>query len=90
MRVCGAVLAAGAGRRFGAAKQLAPLDGRPLVQWAVDAAEAAAGLDDLVVVVGARAGGQHRAADRHQAPKPRSSPRRASCLASSSSISPSV
>lgn len=55
MAVCGAVLAAGAARRFGAAKQLAPLDGRPLLSWAVEAAGAARGLDDVVVVVGARA-----------------------------------
>ncbi|UGS34046.1 nucleotidyltransferase family protein [Capillimicrobium parvum] len=53
MDVCGAVLAAGAGRRFGAVKQLAPLGGRPLVQWAVDAACAAQALDEVVVVVGA-------------------------------------
>jgi CTP:molybdopterin cytidylyltransferase MocA len=61
MAVCGAVLAAGAARRFGAAKQLADLDGRPLLQWAVDAACAADSLDEVVVVVGAR-GGEVRAA----------------------------
>lgn len=55
MAVCGAVLAAGAGRRFGAAKQLAILDGRPLLEWALDAACAARGLDEVAVVVGARA-----------------------------------
>src|SRR5690606_36905353 len=52
---CGIVLAGGAGRRFGAAKQLADLGGRPLVQWALDAAMAAQGLDRVVVVLGARA-----------------------------------
>lgn len=54
--VCGAVLAAGAGRRFGTAKQLARLEGRPLLQWALDAACDARSLDDVVVVLGARAG----------------------------------
>ncbi|HEX3318168.1 MAG TPA: nucleotidyltransferase family protein [Solirubrobacteraceae bacterium] len=46
------VLAAGAGRRFGATKQLADLDGRPLLQHAVDAANAAEGIDRVVVVLG--------------------------------------
>lgn len=51
--IAGAVLAAGAGRRFGAApKQLAPVDGIPLLQHAVDA-QARAGLDARAVVVGA-------------------------------------
>jgi molybdenum cofactor cytidylyltransferase len=54
-RVCGVLLAGGAGRRFGPdGKQLAPLGGRPLLQWAVDAA-CASGLDEVVVVLGARA-----------------------------------
>ena len=48
------MLAAGAGRRFGAAKQLAELDGRPLLEHALGAM-AAAGLDQLVVVLGAEA-----------------------------------
>jgi molybdenum cofactor cytidylyltransferase len=50
------VLAAGEGARFGGAKQLAELDGRPLLQHAVDAALAARGVDRVVVVLGARAG----------------------------------
>ena len=37
MTVGGVVLAAGAGRRFGGPKQLAELDGVPLLQHAVDA-----------------------------------------------------
>ncbi|MBY5163052.1 nucleotidyltransferase family protein [Salsipaludibacter albus] len=45
----GVVLAAGAGTRFGATKQLAEVAGRPLVRHAVDLI-AAAGLDVLVVV----------------------------------------
>jgi molybdenum cofactor cytidylyltransferase len=44
------VLAAGAGRRFGGPKQLAALDGRPLLQHVVDAAPA-----PLTVVLGAHA-----------------------------------
>jgi len=44
------VLAAGAGRRFGGPKQLAPLRGRPLLQHVVDAAP-----DPLTVVLGAHA-----------------------------------
>lgn len=54
----GLILAAGAGRRFGdAVKQLAPLRGRPLLQWAVDAQTAVAPelLDPIVVVLGAHA-----------------------------------
>ena len=53
-RVAGVVLAAGAGSRFGAPKQLAVLDGRPLLQHALDA-QAGAGLDERVLVLGARA-----------------------------------
>jgi len=46
------VLAAGGASRFGGAKQVAPLAGRPLLQHVLDAA---AGLDGVVLVVGARA-----------------------------------
>jgi molybdenum cofactor cytidylyltransferase len=55
VKTCGVVLAAGAGRRFGGAKQLATLDGRPLLQHAVDAARASPALDRVVVVLGAGA-----------------------------------
>lgn len=48
----GAILAAGAGARFGGGKLLAPLAGRPLLSWPV-AAALAAGLDRVVVVAGA-------------------------------------
>jgi molybdenum cofactor cytidylyltransferase len=53
--IAGLVLAAGAGRRFGAPKQLADLDGVPLLQHAVDAMLAVPALDRVVVVLGARA-----------------------------------
>lgn len=49
--ISGVVLAAGEGRRFGGTKQLAVLDGRPLVRHAVDALRRA-GVDELLVVVG--------------------------------------
>ena len=48
------VLAAGEARRFGSAKQAAVVDGRSLVQHAVDAA-AGGGADEVIVVLGARA-----------------------------------
>lgn len=49
------VLAAGAGRRFGGAKQLAPLAGRPLLEHALMTA-AAVPFGRRVVVLGSRAG----------------------------------
>ncbi|MDP9319737.1 MAG: nucleotidyltransferase family protein [Chloroflexota bacterium] len=52
--VAGIILAAGESRRFGGAKLLASLDGRPLVQHVIDAA-AASSLDPIVLVVGAGA-----------------------------------
>lgn len=54
MTVVALVLAAGASSRFGSPKLLAPLRGRPLLQHALDAV-AAAGIDDVVVVLGADA-----------------------------------
>ena len=53
--IVGVVLAAGAGRRFGGGKQLAELDGRPLLEHALAAAAAAPGLDRRFVVLGANA-----------------------------------
>lgn len=50
----GIVLAAGAGRRFGGAKQVARLGGRPLIHWPI-AALRAGGLEDIIVVLGAHA-----------------------------------
>ena len=49
--IAAVVLAAGAGSRFGGKKLLAPLEGRPILQHVLDRLEAA-GLDDVVVVVG--------------------------------------
>jgi CTP:molybdopterin cytidylyltransferase MocA len=48
----GLVLAAGEGKRFGGPKQLARVDGRPLIEHAL---HALAGLERIVVVLGARA-----------------------------------
>jgi molybdenum cofactor cytidylyltransferase len=54
--IAGVVLAAGAGRRFGGGKQLAELDGRPLLEHALSAAAAVeSGLDRRFVVLGANA-----------------------------------
>ena len=62
MSAAGLVLAAGAGRRFGAeAKLRADLHGRPVVEHVVHAALAV--LDPVVVVLGARAGEVARHAD---------------------------
>jgi molybdenum cofactor cytidylyltransferase len=49
--ITGIVLAAGTSSRFGRTKQLLELEGKPLVQHAIDAA-ATAGLDEVVVVLG--------------------------------------
>ena len=51
----GIILAAGEGRRFGGAKQLARLDGRPLIEHALAAMLAVPALDPVVVVLGAHA-----------------------------------
>jgi molybdenum cofactor cytidylyltransferase len=61
MRIGGLVLAAGAGRRFGGPKQLADLDGAPLLQHAVDAILAVPAIEPVRVVLGA-AGDRIRAA----------------------------
>jgi len=52
--IAGLVLAAGAGVRFGGAKQLADLQGRPLLEHALGAMEAA-GVANRLVVLGANA-----------------------------------
>jgi molybdenum cofactor cytidylyltransferase len=53
--IAGVVLAAGGASRFGSPKQLAELDGRPLLQHAVDAILAVPAIEPVVVVLGASA-----------------------------------
>jgi molybdenum cofactor cytidylyltransferase len=54
--IAAVVLAAGSGSRFGGgAKQLAELDGIPLLEHALRAVEAVPAIDRIVVVLGARA-----------------------------------
>jgi nicotine blue oxidoreductase len=64
--VLGVVLAAGGASRMGRAKQLAELDGRPLLEHAL-AAMSAAPLDDLVVALGAYADEVLARVDLHRA-----------------------
>jgi molybdenum cofactor cytidylyltransferase len=59
----GVVLAAGGASRFGSPKQLAELDGVPLLQHAVDAMLAVPAVDPVVVVLGAEAAGVREAVD---------------------------
>jgi molybdenum cofactor cytidylyltransferase len=51
----GIVLAAGEGKRFGGCKQVAKLDGRPLLEHAVRAMLAVPAISPVVVVLGAHA-----------------------------------
>lgn len=51
MRVAAVILAAGASRRYGEDKLLVELEGKPLLQHAVDAANASRA-DEIIVVVG--------------------------------------
>jgi molybdenum cofactor cytidylyltransferase len=50
-RATAVVLAAGAASRYGGAKLVASLEGRPVLQWVLDAIHAA-GLTDVIVVLG--------------------------------------
>ena len=52
MKTIAVVLAGGSGRRVGGQvpKQLLPLGGRPVLVWSVETMEAAAGVDELIVV----------------------------------------
>ncbi|HLX87314.1 MAG TPA: 2-C-methyl-D-erythritol 4-phosphate cytidylyltransferase [Acidimicrobiales bacterium] len=61
MTVWAVVVAGGGGERFGAPKQFAMLDGRPLVSWAVDAARGA--VDGVVLVLPADRLGNSYGAD---------------------------
>jgi molybdenum cofactor cytidylyltransferase len=61
----GIVLAAGAATRFGSAKQLAELEGRPLLEHAVATMARAPGIGRSVVVLGAEADEVGRAVDLH-------------------------
>ena len=65
-RVLGVVLAAGRAARMGRAKQLAELDGRPLLEHVL-AAMSAAPLDDVVVALGAYADEVLARVDLHRA-----------------------
>ena len=52
-RAAAVVVAAGRGERFGlAAKALAPLAGRPMLAWTLDALQAASRVQEVVVVAG--------------------------------------
>jgi molybdenum cofactor cytidylyltransferase len=65
--VVGLVLAAGAAKRFGSAKQLAPFDGRPLLAHALAAMAAARSIERVVVVLGAHADAVLAGVERHGA-----------------------
>ncbi|MDR9368953.1 nucleotidyltransferase family protein [Conexibacter sp. JD483] len=66
-RVVALVLAAGAGRRFGGAKQLAQIDGRPLLERPLRALAGVAGIAETLVTLGARADEVRAQADLHGA-----------------------
>ena len=59
----GIVLAAGEGKRFGGPKQVARLDGRPLLEHAVRAMLAVPSISPVVVVLGAHAAEVRKAVD---------------------------
>ncbi len=54
--ISGLILGAGASSRFGEPKQLLSFGGTTLLGWVVDQAQAAAGLDEVIVVLGRAAG----------------------------------
>ncbi len=61
------MLAAGEGRRFGGPKQLAELEGRPLLEHAIRAMVAVPAIARIVVVIGARAAEVRAGVDPHDA-----------------------
>jgi 2-C-methyl-D-erythritol 4-phosphate cytidylyltransferase len=50
-RTAAVIVAAGAGSRFGGAKQFAPFGGRPLFEWSCEVFQAHPGVDDIVLVL---------------------------------------
>ncbi len=48
---CAIIVAAGAGRRFGSAKQYAALKGKPLLDWTLDAFDAHPDVSEIVLVL---------------------------------------
>lgn len=66
-RIAGLVLAAGPARRFGAPKQLACLDGRPLLEHVLAAMAAVPQLSRVVVTLGAHAAQVQATIDLHGA-----------------------
>lgn len=50
-KVAAIIVASGEGRRFGQAKQFAPLAGRPVVDWAIEAFARHPQIDELVIVL---------------------------------------
>ena len=50
--ISGLILGAGASQRFGQPKQLSPFRGTTLLGWVVEQTQQAAGLDEVVVVLG--------------------------------------
>jgi nicotine blue oxidoreductase len=64
--IAAVVLAAGEGRRYGGLKQLHPVDGVPMLERVLRAV-AESGIDERVVVLGARAGDVLAAVDLHGA-----------------------
>src|SRR4029077_16142900 len=61
--ISGLILGAGASQRLGQPKQLLPFGGTTLLGWVIAQAERAAGLDELVVVLGRAANEIRRCVD---------------------------
>jgi 2-C-methyl-D-erythritol 4-phosphate cytidylyltransferase len=50
-KISAIIVAAGRGRRFGALKQFAPLCGKPVYEWALDALASVGGVHQIIVAV---------------------------------------